>query len=913
MSIMRIVTLLFIGLNAWSITSHAHVITNLKTDGLLNPIAINGERPALSWQINATERGIVQTAYHILVASSEERLNQNIGDLWDSGKQLSNNSTRVQYLGSTLKSRDMAFWKVKVYTNKGETAWSQIALWRMGLLHYKEWSGRWIGFDRYFPQDDESLGKLAARYFRKEFVARKEIKSAFAYIMGLGLYEFYLNGKKVGDAVLAPSPTDYSKNIKYNAFDVTALLKTDQNTIGVILGNGRFYAMRQAKPYKVKTFGFPKLQFLLLLTYSDGTEETIKTDDSWRGTVNGPIVANNEYDGEEYDARKELAGWAKSGFNDQSWLKANYVQEPGGNYESQHNNNMKVMQNIQPQSIEKRADGKYIVDFGQNFSGWVKLKVKGSAGTQIKLRFAESLQDNGDIFTTNLRDAKATDSYILKGADMEEWEPRFTYHGFRYVEVSGFPEKLTKSNFIGRFVYDDIETIGKFSSSHPLLNQICQNAWWGIASNYKGMPVDCPQRNERQPWLGDRPISAYGESFLFQNEIFYTKWLQDIQLAQKEDGAIPDVAPAFWKYYSDNMTWPGTYLLIAKMLYQQTGDIELLKKHYIPMKKWMYYMQSRYMNAEGIITKDSYGDWCFPPATIEEGRGKIADKKYPSTLIASAYYYYLLTIMADFSIITENRLDYENFKNSAQEIKKSFNKKFYNDAGFYGRNSLTDNILPLYFGIVDPANKDLLANRIVTIVEKENNSHLSTGLIGTQWILRTLTTIGRADLAYKIATNRTYPSWGYMVDQGATTIWELWNGNTAHPKMNSQNHVMMLGDLLIWCFEDLAGIKALDPGFQKIQMNPQAIEGLHHIEATYQSSYGEITSSWHKTDTTFVWNVTVPPNVTAQLYIPSNGKKNVMEGGENIWNRLDIHMLGEENDRVLVEIGSGDYYFKSQL
>jgi Alpha-L-rhamnosidase N-terminal domain./Bacterial alpha-L-rhamnosidase. len=893
----------------WHQATAQITVANLRTELRSNPIGIDVIAPRLSWQLQGSERSIRQEAYQVLVASSREKLDRNIGDFWDSGKQVSNNSIQVMYAGSALQSQSEVFWKVRVYTNKGDTQWSDIASWTMGLLHYKDWTGRWIGFDQYFPADNEQTGQLAGRYFRREFTTTKQIKQATAYVMGLGLYELYIDGKKIGDQVLAPVPTDYTKNIKYNVLDVTKSLSPGKHALGVILGNGRFYAMRQAKPYKVKTFGFPKLQMQLMLTYTDGSTEIIKTDDSWKGTTEGPITANNEYDGEDYDARKELTGWANPDFDDKTWLKAAFVQEPGGNYEAQ-SEGMKVMRDIAPVSIVKKSEGKYILDFGQNFSGWVKMAVTGTRGTAVTLRFAEALTEDGELFTTNLRDAKATDHYILKGGGKETWEPRFTYHGFRYVEVSGYPGIASKSNFVGRFVYDDIPDAGTFVSSNVLINQIHQNAWWGIASNYKGIPVDCPQRNERQPWLGDRPVSAYGENFLFDNANFYSKWLEDIRLSQKEDGALPDVAPTFWRYYSDNITWPGTYLFIADMLYQQTGDLRILEKHYPAMKKWMDYMQARYTDPGGIITKDSYGDWCFPPVTIEAGRGKIADKKYPSALIATSYYYHLLQTMARFSVLVGNVQEQANFLDRAAKMKVAFNNAFYHDAGYYGGNSLTDNLLALSFCLVEDANKEKLRNRIVEIVEKENQGHLSTGLIGTQWIMRTLTDMGRVDLAYKIATNKTYPSWGYMVENGATTIWELWNGNTAHPKMNSQNHVMMLGDLLVWLYEDLAGIKSKEYAFQTVVMKPQVVAGLDHVDASYKSAYGIIKSSWNNSKLAFEWKISIPANTKAEIYLPTTELSTILESTQKLNNNKDIQILRQEKSGIWLTIGSGDYQFK---
>ena len=880
-------------------------LQNLRCELLQNPNGIDVLKPGLSWEISSAQRDVKQIAYHILVASTADKLTENDADVWNSGKVNTASSIYNAYAGAALKSKNKYYWKVKVWTNKGETSWSNVSDWSIGLLNYKDWEGRWIGFDRFFPSDNEKEGRLSARYFRKEFATTKTVASATAYIMGMGLYELYVDGKKIGDQVLAPAPTDYTKNIKYNALDITDQLKTGQHTIGVILGNGRFFAMRQAKPYKVKTFGFPKLLLQVVIRYTDGTTSSIKTDDSWKGTADGPILSNNEYDGEVYDARKEFKGWSLPGFDERNWLKAEYVQEPGGTYEAQMNEPMKVMKNIAPVSITRRPNGKYIIDFGQNFAGWVKFKVKGPKGTTVSLRFAESLEANGELFRTNLRDAKATDIYILKGEGTETWAPRFTYQGFRYVELSGYPGIPQKSDFTGCLVYDDMKTVGTFESSNSLLDQIFKNSWWGIASNYKGMPVDCPQRNERQPWLGDRTVVAHAESFLFDNTALYKKWLDDIRYAQKEDGAIPDVAPAFWRYYSDNVTWPATLLFVADMLYQQTGDISVIHENYPAVKKWMAYMKGRYMNTEGIMTKDSYGDWCAPPVTAEDGKGVIADQKHPSALIATAYYYKLVTMMIHYSTLTGNTSDSAVYVEMASQLKKAFNDKFYSPGGYYGDNKLTDNLLPVYFGMVDQQNKEKVEKQICYIIEETNKGHLSTGIIGTNFLMRTLTDMGRADLAYRVATQKTYPSWGYMIENGATAIWELWNGNTAAPKMNSQNHVMMLGDLLIWYYENLAGIKAGMPGFKEIVMKPEMITGLDRINATYQSVYGPIKSSWTKTGKKFNWNISIPPNTTAKAYLPAVKLSQVIKGAKD----ASVTYISAGDGRVLFELGSGDYSF----
>lgn len=884
-------------------------LQNPRCELLQDPQGIDVLNPRLSWEVNSTQRDVKQTAYHILVASSVDKLTENDADVWNSGKVNAAESIYNQYAGLALKSKNKYYWKVKVWTNKGETEWSSMASWSMGLLNYKDWEGRWIGFDRFFPWDNETEGRLSARYFRKEFSTDKTVSSATAYIMGMGLYELYIDGKKIGDQVLAPAPTDYTKNIKYNTLDITEQLKKGKHAIGVVLGNGRFFAMRQAKPYKVKTFGFPKLLVQVVIRYTDGSTTSIKTDNTWKGTAEGPILANNEYDGEIYDARKEFKGWSLPGFNEEKWLNAQYVQEPGGTYQAQMNEEMKVMKNIAPVSITKRPNGKYIIDFGQNFAGWVKFNVKGPKGTTVSLRFAESLEPNGELFRTNLRDAKATDTYILNGEGTETWSPRFTYQGFRYAELSGYPGIPQKSDFTGCLVYDDMKTVGAFESSNTLLNQIFKNSWWGIASNYKGMPVDCPQRNERQPWLGDRTVGAQGESFLFDNTALYKKWLEDIRFAQKEDGAIPDVAPAFWRYYSDNVTWPATLLFVADMLYKQTGDISVIHKNYPAVKKWMNYMKERYMNTEGIMTKDSYGDWCAPPATAEDGKGVNADQKHPSALIATAYYYQLVTMMIDYSKLTGNGEDQAGFVELASGLKKSFNNKFYHAEGYYGENKLTDNLLAVYFDLVEEQQKEKVVKQICYIIEEKNKGHLSTGVMGTNFLMRTLTKVGRSDLAYRIASQKTYPSWGYMIENGATAIWELWNGNTAAPKMNSQNHVMMLGDLLIWYYENLAGIKAAAPGFKEIVMKPEMIKGLDAVKAEYNSVHGLIKSSWTKSAKDFKWKVTIPANTMARISIPAKSAAQIKENGQKATDVKGIRFIQMEEDRAVFELGSGDYSF----
>ncbi len=884
----------------------------LRCEMLENPQGIDAVHPRLSWQIVGGGRNIVQTAYRVIVASSPEKLNSNEGDFWDSHKIASGQSIMTAYAGKTLASRTACYWKVRVWTNTGQSQWSQPAFWSIGLLNASDWKAKWIGYDGGFPWDSVSkFSRLSARYFCKEFKSDKTVKRAIVYIVGLGHYELYINGKAVGDEVLAETPTDYTQSVKYNTYDVTNAVSQGDNVIGAVLGNGRFFTMRpKYKPQKIKEFGFPKMLLQLEITYNDGSKKIITSDDSWKFTADGPIRTNNEYDGEEYEATKELTGWNAVGYNNNKWANPQLVAAPGGRLEARMMEPIKIVKTVNPVSIRPLKPGVWIMDMGQNMAGWVQMRVKGNRGDKVILRYAETLQKNQELYVANLRDAKATDIYTLKGGGEEVWHPVFIFHGFRYVEISGYPGRPNVNDFVGQVVSDDTATTGQFETSDTLINRVYKNAWWGILSNYKGMPIDCPQRNERMPWLGDRATGSLGESFVFNNENLYAKWLDDIQDAQLPDGSIPDVAPAYWHYYSDNMTWPGTYILVANMLYEQFGDKAPIEKHYASMKKWLSYMRQKYLK-NGLMTKDKYGDWCVPPESPELIHAKDPSRITDGTLIATAYYYRMLYLMQRFAGILNKTADQQNFSELAKTTKDTFNKKFLNKTtSQYDNNTVTANLLPLYFGMVPPTYEKQVFSNIVNKILIAENSHISTGVIGTQWLMRGLTDYGRPDIAFHIAGNSDYPSWGYMVKQGATTIWELWNGDTANPQMNSRNHVMLLGDLITWFYQDLAGIKAGDAGFKTVIMKPANISGLDSVKASYQTPYGLIKSSWKKSQGQFEWFVTVPPNTTATVYLPAKSLKNVQDGNAALTTEKGIKYAGLDKDNAKIVIGSGDYDFR---
>jgi len=900
---------------------------NLRCELLHNPRGIDDAAPRLSWEVvwngreghtTTNERGIHQKAYRILVASSLEKLNAGKGDLWDSKKVKSNASVNVPYGGTALESRAECYWKVKVTTNRGRLAWSKSATWSMGLLDSTEWQAKWTGLDKSFPNDVlEAKSRLAARYFRKEFdVTQKPVK-ATVYICGLGLYKLFINGTTIGEQELAPTPTDYTKVVKYNTFDVIDEITRGINAIGVTLGNGRFFSVRPTRTNvpTLRHFGFPKMIVQLELTFADGSRQTVVSDDSWRVTADGPIRANNEFDGEEYDATMEMPGWNAKGFDDSAWMQAELVEAPEGALEAQRNLNIKVMETIRPVGITQPQPDTYILDMGQNMVGWLAMRVKGKAGDQVKLRFAEVLQEDGTLFLANLRGALVTDLYTLKGGDAELFEPVFTYHGFRFVEVTGYPGTPTLDDFVGKVLYDEMEVTGTFETSNETLNQIYQNACWGILGNYRGMPTDCPQRDERMGWLGDRAVGLHGESFLFGVHNLYAKWLDDIAQSQREDGCIPDVAPNYWRAYTNNMTWPGAFIIMANTLYEQYGNIEPIVKHYGSMKKWLAYMRETFMK-DHIMPKDTYGDWCMPPESPKLIHSQDPTRKTEAAVLGTTFYYRMLFLLEKFAHLLNLPDEAADFAREAVAVKDAYNEKYFDpETAQYSNNTVTANLLSLCFDMVPQGYEQQVFHNIVDKTEQEFDGHVSTGLVGIQWLMRGLSDRGRPDLAFRIATNRTYPSWGYMVESGATTIWELWNGNTAAPSMNSHNHVMLLGDLLVWFYEYLAAIQNA-PGsiaFEKMVMRPYPVDGLEWVNASYHSLHGMIKSHWRKSGNTFQWEITIPPNTTATVYIPTTDPTLVTESGKKASSAKSVKFLYMDNDLAVYEIKSGDYSFAAPI
>ncbi|MGO8925985.1 MAG: family 78 glycoside hydrolase catalytic domain [Limisphaerales bacterium] len=755
--------------------------------------------------------------------------------------------------------------------------------------------------------------RLPARMLRRDFAVERGVRRALAHICGLGLSEFYLNGQKVGDQVLSPGLTDYTKRAFYVTYDVTKELRKGANAAGVMLGNGRFYAPRSTVPTGTTGYGYPKLMFQMRIEYEDGTKAEVVSDEAWRLTTAGPIRANNEYDGEEYDARQEMPGWIASGFDAAQWQPAQGVAAPGGVLAAQMIAPIRVMETLKPIALTQPSPEMWIFDMGQNMVGWCRLKVSGPPGTEVRLRHAETLKADGTLYLDNIRSAKVTDSYTLKGKGTEVYEPRFTYHGFRYVEMTGYPGKPSLSSLEGRVVHDALETAGEFTCSNPLLNRIYRNIVWGVSGNYRSIPTDCPQRDERQGWLGDRSAESKGETYLFNTAALYAKWLQDMADAQEDTGSVSDVCPAYWPIYSDNVTWPSSTVIIPSALREQYADEDIVARHYASAKKWVEYM--RRFITDGIIAKDSYGDWCVPPEEQKLIHSNDPKRRTDKALLATAYFYYDARLMARYATLLGKPEDAQRFTALAEELKAAFNGKFFRaETGQYDNGSQTSCVLPLAFGLVPDGQRERVFDYLVRKITQETQGHIGTGLIGGQWLMRVLTGGGRADLAYTIATQKDYPSWGYMVEKGATTIWELWNGDTADPAMNSGNHVMLVGDLGIWLYENLGGIKPdpEQPGFKHIIMRPEPVGDLRFVKASHRSPYGLIASDWQRQDGDFRWKITIPANTTATVYVPAASAERVTESGKPVAQARGVTLVKEENSRAVFSVGSGNYSFESR-
>lgn len=889
---------------------------------LQQPLGIDIPRPRLSWQLRAAARGVGQAAYQVLVASSREQLANGIGDRWDSGIVASDDSVHIEYQGSPLGSRARCWWAVRTWDVQGKvTPWSEAATFEMGLLEFGDWSAEWIGAEE----------AVSAPLLRKDFPLTQPIVQARAYIYGLGYYELRLNGCKVGDHVLDPNWTNYDQRVisdmlypfddqstqraLYVSYDVTAMLQTGDNAVGVMLGNG-WHNQRERTIEGKMWYGAPRLLLQLEVEYADGARAVVVSDGSWQ-CAGSPITFNNIFIGEVYDARREQPGWDAPGFAAAGWQAVCAAPRPIGALRAQMSPPDRVMGTLPPLTRSEPQAGVYIFDFGQNFSGWVRLRVQGEAGTAVTLRFAEELFPDGTLDVTSTGGQGSNDEqvqrdeYILNGAGEERYEPRFVWHTFRYVEVRGYPGEPALSALEGCIVHSALASAGDFSCSNPLLNRVQQAYRWTQLVNYHGcVPSDCPHR-ERLGYTGDGQLTAETAMLNFQAHGLYHKWLNDISDAQNHlTGFVPHTAPFYGG--GGGPAWGSAYPIVAWMLYQYYADRRVLAEHYAGIKHWVDYLATC-TDAHGIVTHEEPGSWCLGDWSLpgEPPLGDDADP--PQPLANTAYYGFNARLLAAIAGVLGKEKDMQAYTKLAETISKNFHCAFFNaEHGYYGRGQHGADAFALALDAV-PAEElpRVLAHLHQQIAE--NDGHLDTGILGTPLLLEMLVQHGGGDIAYAMLAKTTYPGFGFMLASGATTLWENWaseNGSHCHP---------MYGSVSGWFYRILAGIQAAPDGagFKHFHLRPHLLGDLTSASATVETVRGAVRIHWQRIAETFTLQAHVPAGSTAQVYLPASDAITVRETDHLLWDGAGYHPgidgvvhAYREGAHLVVEVGGGEYLFE---
>jgi alpha-L-rhamnosidase len=971
----------------------------LRCEYLVNPLGIDVVQPRFSWRLEGSGqrsevRAQKQGAYRVLVASSLEKLEQNQGDLWDTGKVESDRSTHLVYNGEALISHMQCFWKVMVWDNDGKLSdWSKAAHWSMGLLNATDWKADWIGFDKDPATEIEanaksqdkspeivitkalygvpgnpkqqvdvttklqaqvSAGKMGVKasnglagkdpafgtkkmlvidftldgkaknikvaensevnivtqeifggkaktYFpsphlRKEFMLNGKIERAMLYATSQGFAEMHLNGKRVGDEYFMPGWTDYRKRIYYRSYDVTSMLKSGENTIGAILGDGWFRG-NISNLGKNQYGKLIRLMSQLHVDYADGRSEIISSDKSWKASF-GPILESDMQAGETYDAREEIPGWSRFGFDDSNWASVNVGSALQAKPLIQAYPGVPVRntQELPTLKLSEPKPGKFVFDLGQNFSGWIRLQVEGEAGEKVVMRFGEMLNADGTLYTENLRTARATDTYICKGGGQEIWEPHFTFHGFQYVEISGLSAKPTPKMVTGIAVHSDAPLTSSFECSNPMLNQLHSNILWGQRSNYLDVPTDCPQRDERMGWTGDTQVFIRSACFNQDVAAFFTKWNVDLMDTQNEAGTFGQQAPVYHGHGSP--AWADAGVICPWTIYKVYGDARMVSQCYDAMARFIKYCRSKGLKGPG----GGFGDWLAIGSNT------------PKDLISAAYFGYCTSLMVEIADALGKHEDAAKYSQLFNAIRANFQKSFVSEDGKIKGDSQTGYCLALYYDLLTDKQREQAAKHLVQRI-KAKDTHLSVGFVGVSILLPTLTDIGRSDLAYRLIQNTTYPSWGYSIEQGATTIWERWNSYTKAKGfgpvgMNSFNHYAY-GSCSEWMFRSMLGIDTDGVGFKKIKMKPEFDESITWAKGHYDSIHGRISSDWKLAAGIFEWAITIPPNTTATVYMPESAAL-LMESGSPLAQANGVKFLRIEQGRAVYELQSGHYNFKTK-
>ena len=879
-------------------------VNNLLCENRINPQGLDILQPRLSWQLQSANRSVLQTAYEIIVSTAAKANKRNT--LWSSGKVLSSQSVHVTYAGKAPEAGVKYYWRVRVWDNKGNlSAWSETATWEMGLLHPADWKAAWItqGFE-----EDEVM--RPSPMFRTAFSSGKKIESARLYITANGLYEAFINGRRVGDSYLTPGWTSYNKRLQYQVYDVTGMINRGNNGLGVMLGSG-WYRGNLAWGGNKNIYG-TQLSLLcqLLIMYADGSTQLVLSDGNWKSST-GAIRYSEIYHGEINDAGKEKKGWSAAAYNDADWSPVKLVSVPKDILLATYNEPIRKHERFTPVRIFKTPRGELVADFGQNLVGMVEVKVSGSAGDSVKLYHAEVLDKYGNFYTDNLRAAKQLNIYVLSGNGEEHFEPHFTFQGFRYVKVENFPGELKPENLTAVALYSDMQTTGSFSSSNALLNQLQHNIEWGQKGNFLDVPTDCPQRDERLGWTGDAQVFSRTAAFNMRVNNFFAKWLQDMQADQRDNGVVPFVIPnVLGANNPGSAGWSDASTIIPWDMYLVYADTLLLQRQYNSMKGWVDYMNNagrNYLWNTGF----HFGDWLFyRPDDDNSGRAAVTDK----FLIAQCFFAHSTQLLINTAQVLGKAADVQQYTALLKNIKEAFLKEYVTANGRLVSSTQTAYVLALNFDMLPESLRKQAAERLVQNI-KDYGNHLTTGFLGTPYLCHVLTRFGYTDIAYTLLMQETYPSWLYPVKMGATTIWERWDGQKPDstfqtPGMNSFNHYAYgaIGD---WMYRVMAGIDtyASHPGYKKIMIKPHIGGNLTEVAAGLLTYYGKVSSGWKVSDNQLALDVEIPANTTAMIYLPASDANAVQESNKALSSANGLKVVGKEGDYVVVEAGSGSYHF----
>jgi len=897
---MRKNNFLFFGLLFLTTTISAQVkVVNLLTENQTNPIGLDVQQPRFSWQLVSDQRNISQTAYEITISASK-------GTAWKSGKIMSDRSVQVPYAGAALQSGKKYTWEVRVWDNNGKpSAWSELGSFQTALLSAADWNAKWIEADIV----EDSINR-PAQYFRKQFSTTKKIVSATAYITAHGMYEAQINGKRVGEAYLTPGWTSYNKRLQYQVYDVTGLLQNGANAIGVMVGNGwyrGFLAWSGNKDSYGKKTG---VLMQLDINYTDGTTARIISDQTWKSST-GSVRYSEIYHGETIDAREEKAGWSTANYNDANWSGVKVQNYPNDNLLATYNEPVRKHETFKPLKIFTTPKGERVIDFGQNLVGWVILKANGKAGDKITIRHAEVLDKNGNFYIDNLRAANATANYFLSGKGEETFEPHFTFYGFRYIKIDGV-NKIKPENFTAVALYSDMKPTGTFTSSNALINQLQHNIQWGQKGNFLDVPTDCPQRDERLGWTGDAQAFSRTASFNFGVNNFFAKWLRDVEADQRPSGKVPHVIPNVLQPEAGGSTgWADAATIIPWNMYLAYGDKKILEDQYNSMKAWVGYMEKESKNYLWN-TGSHFGDWLFyRPFDDNDGRSAVTDKY----MIAQCFFTNSVQIMINTAKVLDKNDDVAKYTELLKNLKAAFVKEYLTPNGRLISSTQTAYVLALNFDMLPDDLREQTVQKLVDNIKSYNN-HLTTGFLGTPYLCHVLSRFGKADVAFTLLMQESYPSWLYPVKMGATTIWERWNGirpdSTFEPaSMNSFNHYAYgaIGD---WMYRVVAGLDTYDdaPGYKHIKIQPHIGGGLTNVSASLQTYYGKASSGWKLEGNKIIMDVEIPANTTATVFVPASNKEAITENGNTVSSSKDLQVTGSENGYVILKVNSGKYHFE---